>query len=443
MCSESVIVCEGLGKVYRQYERPSDRLKEAVLGRPYGEEFWALRDVDLEVRRGETLGIIGRNGSGKSTLLQIICGTLRSTHGKVDVQGRVAALLELGAGFNPDFTGRENAELSASVLGLSRNEIAERYPAIEAFAGIGHFIDLPVRQYSSGMYARLAFAVCAHVDADILVIDEILAVGDAAFQQKCMRFLHSFRARGTLLFVSHDESAILTLCERALWLENGVARACGPSKEVCRRYLASIAETASDALGFVSTDGASKPRPADDTEPRRDPRWDGANPIEIFDFDPDAPWHGHGGASIDRAGFFLPDGEKLLSAQGGEEVELRIECTARRRLTSPIVGFIMRNKLGLNLFGDNTYLTYRQAPPVVEAGGTFTVTFRFQLPLLPSGDYAVETMLFDGNPSSYECVERLIDQTFLRVNSSHISSGSLANVEMRLARFSLTPAAAH
>ena len=171
--------------------------------------------------------MIGRNGSGKSTFLQLVCGTLTPTVGSVQVKGRIAALLELGAGFNPEFTGRDNVFLSASILGLSQEQITERYDRIEEFAGIGDFIDQPVKVYSSGMYARLAFAVAAHVDADILIIDEILAVGDAAFTQKCMRFIRQFKEHGTILFVSHDASSIVNLCDRCLWLENGSVRQIG------------------------------------------------------------------------------------------------------------------------------------------------------------------------------------------------------------------------
>jgi lipopolysaccharide transport system ATP-binding protein len=433
MCSEIVVRCSGLGKAYRRYDQPADRLKEFVLGRRYGEDFWALRDVDLEVRRGETLGIIGRNGSGKSTLLQLICGTLQASAGEVSVYGRVAALLELGAGFNPDFTGRENVELSASVLGLTREEIAERLPAIEAFAGIGDFIDLPVRQYSSGMYARLAFAVCAHVDADILVVDEILAVGDAGFQQKCMRFLNAFRARGTLLFVSHDEGTVLALCEQALWLDGGVPRALGPSKDVCRRYLAATAETAVEGGDFARGEGFERSQPAMPALPQ-DARWAGTNPIEVFDFDPEAPWHGHGGAVIEHAGFFVPGGAQLAWAQGGEEVELRIACRASRRLTQPIVGFILRNRLGLNLFGDNTYLTYRHSPLVVEPGEQFTATFCFQLPFLPSGDYAVVTAITEGTQEDHIHVHWIEQAIALRVTDSPIKRGELgvAMTEIRI-----------
>src|SRR5215469_2754294 len=196
MSSEVLVSGRGLSKAYRIYRRPEDRLKELVLRRRYHEEFWALRDVDLSVRRGE-----------------------------VGVRGRVGALLELGAGFNPEFTGRENIWVNAAVLGLSDREIAARFDAIAEFAGIGEYLDQPVKHYSSGMYARLAFAVCAHVDAEVLVVDEALSVGDGAFQQKCMRFLDEFRRRGAVLFVSHGSRMVTSLCDRGLWLERGAIRA--------------------------------------------------------------------------------------------------------------------------------------------------------------------------------------------------------------------------
>ena len=226
--TELAINVSNLGKVYQIYDRPEDRLKFSIISRlrglaglqskSYYRKFWALRNVSLKVKKGETFGIIGCNGSGKSTLLQIICGTLPPTHGKVDISGRVAALLELGSGFNPEFTGRENVYLYASILGLTKEEINARYNDILLFADIGSFIDQPVKTYSSGMVVRLAFAVVAHVDADILVIDEALSVGDVFFTQKCMRFLRDFKKTKTLIFVSHDTGAVLNLCDRAILL---------------------------------------------------------------------------------------------------------------------------------------------------------------------------------------------------------------------------------
>jgi ABC-type polysaccharide/polyol phosphate transport system ATPase subunit len=239
MSSELVIGARGLSKAYAIYDRPQDRLKQMLWRdrRRFYREFWALKDVDLDVYRGETMGVIGRNGSGKSTLLQLICGTLTPSAGSVAVNGRVAALLELGAGFNPEFTGRENVFVNGSVLGLSDEEIRDRFSRIEAFADIGPFIDQPVKQYSSGMYARLAFAVAIHVDPDILIVDEILAVGDAAFQRKCMERFYQIRDRGcTILFVSHEAYQVKTLCDRAIYLKEGQPVVYGPADEVVDRY---------------------------------------------------------------------------------------------------------------------------------------------------------------------------------------------------------------
>src|SRR5258708_7334115 len=223
MSSELAVQAEGVGKNYRLYATPRDRLKQLVARarRQYYREFSALTDVGFDVRRGETVGIIGRNGSGKSTLLQIVCGTLQPSAGRIATQGRIAAILELGAGFSPEFSGRENIFLNGYIVGLTQQEIEARFDAICAFADIGDFIEQPIKTYSTGMVVRLAFAVMAHVDADILVIDDALAVGDARFVQKCMRFLREFKARGTLLFVSHDTSAVTSLSDRVLWLDGG------------------------------------------------------------------------------------------------------------------------------------------------------------------------------------------------------------------------------
>lgn len=233
MSSDDIAIrVENLSKCYHIYDRPQDRLKQSVLpklrtlaGRDpgrYYREFWALRNVSLEVGRGETVGIIGRNGSGKSTLLQMICGTLEPTTGTIDTRGRVAALLELGAGFNPEFTGRENVYMNATVLGLSQEEIRARFEEIAAFADIGNFIEQPVKHYSSGMYARLAFAVAINVDPSILVVDEALAVGDEPFQRKCFARIEEIKRNGaTILFVSHSSSAIVALCDRAILLHGG------------------------------------------------------------------------------------------------------------------------------------------------------------------------------------------------------------------------------
>lgn len=245
--SEASIHVAGLSKRYEIYAQPADRLKQMILpklrrwahrsDKAYFQEFWALHGVSFDVRKGETVGIVGRNGSGKSTLLQLICGTLSPTAGMVDVHGRIAALLELGSGFNPEFTGRENVYLNAAVLGLSRVEIDARFDDIVAFADIGEFVEQPVKTYSSGMYIRLAFAVAINVDPEILVVDEALSVGDEAFQRKCFARINTIRDAGaTVLFVSHSASTVIDLCDRAVLLDGGEVLALGTPKFVVSRY---------------------------------------------------------------------------------------------------------------------------------------------------------------------------------------------------------------
>lgn len=245
--NEPVIQVQELGKCYRIYSAPVDRLKQTlftrlhrILQRPphqYFREFWALKRVSLEVQRGETVGIIGRNGSGKSTLLQLICGTLEPTEGRVITKGRIAALLELGAGFNPEFTGRENVFLNATVLGLKESEIHKKFPEIEAFADIGQFMDQPVKHYSSGMFARLAFAVAISVDPEILIVDEALAVGDEPFQRKCFARIEQIKKRGgSILFVSHSAGNIVALCDRVVLLERGERLFTGAPKVAVNWY---------------------------------------------------------------------------------------------------------------------------------------------------------------------------------------------------------------
>jgi len=253
MSSEIAIKVEGLSKCYQIYEHPRDRLKQFVLpklknllGKPghnYYKEFWALNNVSFEVRKGETVGIIGRNGSGKSTLLQLICGTLNPTSGSITTNGRIAALLELGSGFNPEFTGRENVYMSCALLGLSQQEVESKFDDIAAFADIGDHLDQPVKTYSSGMFVRLAFAVNVISSPDIMVVDEALAVGDMNFQAKCMTALTRFQERGgTVLFVSHDVGSIKSLCRQAVYLERGQVLLAGPGPEVAERYVRNMRE---------------------------------------------------------------------------------------------------------------------------------------------------------------------------------------------------------
>jgi lipopolysaccharide transport system ATP-binding protein len=440
---------QGLSKVYQIYAAPRDRLKQFLLPRlqrllrrperRYYRDFAALHEISFEVRRGETVGVIGRNGSGKSTLLQIICGTLHPSAGTVDVQGRVAALLELGSGFNPEFTGRENVFLNASVLGLSREQTQARLARIEAFADIGAFIDRPVKTYSSGMAVRLAFAVIAHVDADILVIDEALSVGDAFFTQKCMRYLREFMKQGTVLFVSHDTAAVRGLCDRVVWLDRGTLRAQGEPKEICERYLSALYEGQSrPALAAAAQPG----RMREASGPRKDQRQDLIlssnlrNDLRVFEFDPETASFGRGGATIREVALLDPDGVPLNWVVGGLTVTLRIRADVHEALDAPVIGFYVKDRLGQTLFGDNTYLSHREHPVACQAGMALQAEFTFQMPVLPKGSYSISAAIANGTQESHVQHHWLHDALVLQSETSSIATGliGLPMLEIRLER---------
>ena len=254
MSSDLVISCDRVGKAIQLYMRRNDQLKQAIFGhwKQFYHEHWVLRDISFKVRRGERIGIIGRNGAGKTTLLQILCGITLPTLGTVQVNGRVAPILALGAGFDHELTGRENALIGGAILGMRRSAVEARLPEIAAFADIGDFFYQPLKLYSSGMSARLAFAVCAHADADILIVDEALSVGDATFGSKCDNFIKDFAKRGTILVVSHDLETLRTLCDRVIWIEDGVVRGAGAAKEIISLYREAIEDkpAAAMAAGF-------------------------------------------------------------------------------------------------------------------------------------------------------------------------------------------------
>lgn len=238
MSSEIVVQTRNLGKAYQLYARRSDWLKQVMFGwwKDYYKPFWVLRGIDLDVRRGDSIGILGRNGCGKSTLLQVVCGMTLPSHGELRVSGRIAPVLALGATFDAELSGRENIMLGGAVLGLKRAELLRKFDSIADFAGIGDYMEQPVKHYSMGMRTRLAFAICSHVEAEILVVDEALAVGDAAFQRKCLDWIDSFRETGTLLFVSHSMGEVRRLCNRAIWIDEGRIRQQGEPNEVIRSY---------------------------------------------------------------------------------------------------------------------------------------------------------------------------------------------------------------
>ncbi|HEL4111083.1 TPA: ABC transporter ATP-binding protein [Stenotrophomonas maltophilia] len=403
--AETVIEVSGVGKSYHMYERPSHRLWQALAGKrkSFYKDFWALRDVSFSIRRGQTVGIVGRNGSGKSTLLQMIAGTLNPSEGNIKVKGRVAALLELGSGFNPEFTGRENVYLNATILGLTRAQIDQRLDSILAFADIGEFIDQPVRSYSSGMSVRLAFAVIAHVDADILIIDEALAVGDAFFSQKCMRFLREFQKNGTLLFVSHDAAAVTNLCENAVWLQNGRMRLSGTSQEVVEAYMTEQHVVGRREVGGETIVVEKKQRRSTAESPdfRRERFRDEGivNRIALFEFDPDNVGQEFGaqGARIVDVTIRGDDGSALTLVEGGELVTLQVAVKLEETLGNLIVGFYVKDRLGQRLFGDNSYFACKDAPVGGVAGQTVRATFQFRMPVMPSGSYMIDAAVASGD----------------------------------------------
>lgn len=427
-----------LGKGYEIYERPQDRLWQSIFPRlrqlvglnpkQYFSEHWALKDINFEVKRGETLGIIGSNGAGKSTLLQIITGTLSPSSGTVEINGRVAALLELGSGFNPEFTGRENVYMNAAILGLTTSEIDSKYEEIIEFADIGKFIEQPVKTYSSGMLVRLAFAVIAHVDADILIIDEALAVGDAFFAQKCMRFLRKFMENGSVVFVSHDTGAVLNLCDSAVMLENGRVVATGSAKEVVETYLATNHKDDSVKLNAnTNSDPAQTPR-----QERQDfydmrQKFINASPIrndiEVFRFDPDASGFGVGGAKIEDVVLVNESEQPLSWVVGGELVKLRITAVALQSLERPIVGFHFKDRLGQIIFAENTYLTYLEKRIVIKKQQYFNAEFSFLMPMLPDGSYTFDIAVATGTQESHVQHEWRHDTLELKVHTSSLSFG--------------------
>ena len=320
--------------------------------------------MDLEVKRGESFAVIGRNGSGKSTFLQLLCGTTSPTRGWIETTGRIAPLLELGAGFAPEFTGRENVRLAASILGIGRREIQERLEQIIEFADLPDgFIDQPVKRYSSGMYARLAFSVAINVDADILVVDEILAVGDGAFVQKCMREIRRFKEHGTLFFVSHDTAAVLSLCDKAIWLDRGRLMKTKVIGKSILEYEGRVSSKGRLERQAVSVTSRQVDGPVDDARAASFQSIATAEETPKPLFDPKSACFGEGGAEIESAVRFLDEsGSPVEIATGGEIVSLEVSGSVSRSIAQPIVGFYVQDRLGRVLFADNTSMACGENP---------------------------------------------------------------------------------
>ena len=400
---------QGVSKSYAIYDAPGDRLKELLsLNRlKRHQDFWALHDVSFEVKRGETFCIVGENGSGKSTLLQMVAGILHPTSGTVGIYGRVSALLELGAGFNPEFSGRDNVYLNGSILGLTTRQIDQRYKDIAAFAEIGNFIDQPVKTYSSGMVVRLAFAVAINVDPEILLVDEALAVGDIYFRQRCMRKVHELRQRGiTILFVSHAVSDVKAIGDRVLWLDRGRMIDVGEPDRVVSKYLAAMTEKDSTYLLLKS---------AADPPPRRGGLMTAPEIVETI---PNIDHRfGDGRAAIMGIAVLDEQGRTLPILEPGSRILVRISVRATADVALPIVGFMLRNQLGMDFSGTNTAREgYELAP--LQTGDVTTVDFYLDLPELYPAAFSFSPAIADGTLMGYQMCDWIDNAITLQMGRS-------------------------
>lgn len=413
----AAIEVEGVSKAYRLYPTPRHRALELMTfgTRTYHTHFWALRDVSLRVAAGATLGLVGNNGSGKSTLLQLIAGIMSPTNGHIAVNGRISSLLELGAGFNPEFTGRENVELYGIVMGMSREETAARLPAIQAFAGIGEFIDRPVKSYSSGMFVRLAFSAAIHVNPDILLVDEALAVGDVLFQHQCIRRIREMQAAGTtIVFVSHDMGMMRSICTEAILLDRGRVEAHDDPATIANIYhakTASIEAAANAPSRALDRDGGAA------VVFRAEPRFD--ERVRLFR-------HGTGAARIQQVELIDRQGRPVSSVEYDDEVILRVHVQYHEDAPFSILGFSIRDNTGTDIVGTNTHEENVPLPPRL-AGQTVVVDFRQRLPLA-KGTYSVSTALaYDrSKPSYYDWVDNALVLTVLPPESGKIVHGKVA-----------------
>lgn len=404
-----------MSKSYPVYARPVDRLRELItLNRfQYHTDFWALRDISFDIRPRETFCVIGENGAGKSTLLQILAGILAPTTGTAKTRGKVAALLELGSGFNPEFTGRDNVYLNAAILGLSRKETDARFASIEEFAEIGSFINQPVKTYSSGMSVRLAFSVAIHVDPEILLVDEALAVGDIYFRQRCMRKVHELRQRGvTIVFVSHSMGDVKAIGDRTMWLEHGRIRELGPTDQVVTRYLAAMADKDTAYLEFktphsgTASPGTTAAASASPTAP------------EIVTSLPNIDHrHGDGRAEIVGIAIYNQYGSPVVLLEPDTRVIIRISARAISRIDHPNVGFMLRNHMGLDFAGTNTLREDHELPPM-NAGEVVTVDFHLELPTLYPSHFSFSPAIADGNLTHYKMCDWVDNALTLQMGHS-------------------------
>ncbi|WP_322923934.1 ABC transporter ATP-binding protein [Paenibacillus campi] len=384
---DSVIKLNHVSKFYKLYDKPVDRLKESLnlLGKKYHKEFHAIDDVSFNINRNETVGIVGKNGSGKSTLLKMITGILNPTSGSVQVEGKISALLELGAGFNPEYTGIENIYLNGTIMGLSKDDMDQKLDDILSFADIGDFIYQPVKLYSSGMFVRLAFAVAINVDPDILIVDEALSVGDMRFQQKCFRKIEEFKKTKTILVVSHDMGTITTYCDRAIWINEGELMANGDPLEIAKQYQAfMIGSSLNRFADLAKTDVATNEQS-----------------IHIDPLDANLDVLGDNKATILGINMFDVVSEQKVSILSPKQpVRVMIKVRANEHLENIIVGLTLKDRLGTILAQTNTYALGVQLSHL-EPGETTIYSFEFDFPMLNQGQYTLSPAIATGTQEEH------------------------------------------
>lgn len=396
MSQPPAIRLNNISKCFKRYGKPIDRLKEALQpSKSRADEFWALRDINLEIERGETYGIIGQNGSGKSTLLQIIAGTLTPTSGTRQVNGRISALLELGSGFNPEFTGRQNVFLNGQILGLSQMEIANKFDDIAAFANIGQFIEQPVKTYSSGMMVRLAFAVAINVEPEILIVDEALSVGDVKFQARCMKRIRQLKESGvTILFVSHDASSVKMLCNQALLLNHGEQVMQGKPNKVVDRYVAMLSaedpDSIAEELKAIANRQMDKPQNSIEEQPTA---------LSVHQ-------HGNKQVHIERVQLLKAKRQPTERFRHGEEMTIAISLVGQIETLDLIVGISIRNLLGVVVYGTNTeHLTKKLLS--LQSQESLEIEFTFPCHI-NRGSYTLTVGVHSEEGLSYDWVDEMI-----------------------------------
>ncbi len=414
----SIIRVEHLSKSYRIYDRPWDKLRETLgfRSRTLCREFWALEDISFELDTGQTLGIIGQNGSGKSTLLQVLAGIMRQTRGNCSVTGKVSALLELGSGFNPEFSGRENVFMNGAILGLDTHHMRERFEDIARFAEIGSFMDQPVKTYSSGMYMRLAFAVAVNVDPDILLIDEALAVGDLIFQHRCMHRMKDLRDRGkAIVLVTHDLDAVTRFCDRCLLLDAGHILEDGKPDMVVQKYRALTFERERRYGGF---DGA-------DQSPTSVKSFSSEQQMPIIRSIPNID-HRFGNGEAELLGIELmnENGEPTRDISGGQNVVIRISARFSQEIERPILGYMIRDRLGIEISASNTSHAGQTLPPA-RKGQIYTSDFLIRMPYIAAGSYTISPAVAKGELLKHDMCDWIDNALIFSIHSERIVYGMM------------------